>query len=160
MLYPLRFQTSPINPQVQDFEIVYKNNDSGSGVISRRSFVPGDLLAVMSGEVVPEIRQHTLQISADQHLYDPWFSGYFLHSCDPNVSLNMQTLKVTALREIAVGDYITMDYAETEDVLFKQFPCSCGAENCRGWVTGRKEVALFQNELAPAVLDSDTGASF
>ena len=26
-----------------------------------------------------------------------------------------------------------------EDVLFRQFPCSCGSENCRGWITGRKE---------------------
>jgi hypothetical protein len=33
-----------------------------------------------------------------------------------------------------------MDYAETEDVLFKQFPCSCAAPNCRGWITGRREV--------------------
>jgi hypothetical protein len=33
-----------------------------------------------------------------------------------------------------------MDYAETEDTLFKQFPCSCGSSNCRGWITGRKEM--------------------
>jgi len=32
-----------------------------------------------------------------------------------------------------------MDYAETEDVLFRQFACCCGSEKCRVWITGRKE---------------------
>jgi len=46
---------------------------------------------------------------------------------------------VHAIRDIRPGDYLYMDYAQTEDVLFKQFPCSCGSENCRGWITGRRE---------------------
>jgi hypothetical protein len=32
-----------------------------------------------------------------------------------------------------------MDYASTEDILFKQFPCLCGTPNCRFWISGRKE---------------------
>jgi hypothetical protein len=52
----------------------------------------------------------------------------------------MVDFTVTALRDIAANSFLYMDYAETEDVLFKQFPCSCGAPNCRGWITGRKEL--------------------
>jgi hypothetical protein len=44
-------------------------------------------------------------------------------------------------------DYLTMDYAQTEDVLYRQFPCSCGAENCRGWITGRKEAPIAEAVL-------------
>jgi hypothetical protein len=47
---------------------------------------------------------------------------------------------VTALRDIPANSYLYMDYAETEDHLFKQFPCSCGSRQCRGWITGKKDM--------------------
>lgn len=139
MLYPQGFGEDPLYPQATDFEVVFKEKNAGHGVISYREFKRGDLLAVMSGDVVPDIRQHTLQIAKDRHLYDPYFSGYFLHSCAPNISLDMEKLTVTALKDIPANSFLYMDYAETEDTLFKQFPCSCGSDNCRGWISGRKE---------------------
>ena len=63
----------------------------------------------------------------------------------------MQKLTVTALQDIEANSYLYMDYAETEDYLFKQFPCSCGAENCRGWITGRLELPYQK----PASADAD-----
>lgn len=140
MLYPQDFGDNPLYPQSSDFQIVHKSVDTGMGVITRRAFRRGEVLAVMAGEIVNDIRQHTLQISADKHLFDPYFSGYFLHSCSPNISLDMAKMTVTALKNISADSYLYMDYAETEDVLFKQFPCSCGSRNCRGWITGRKEL--------------------
>lgn len=139
MLYPLTFGANPLFPQASDFAVVAKDHKSGHGVITHRSFEPGDLLAMVTGEVVRDIRQHTLQISKNRHMFDPFFTGYLLHSCDPNVSLNMRARTLTALKPIAAGSFLYMDYAETEDTLFRQFPCSCGSEKCRGWITGRKE---------------------
>ena len=52
----------------------------------------------------------------------------------------MVDLLVVALKDIAANTFLYMDYAETEDVLFRQFPCSCGADCCRGWIIGRKEM--------------------
>jgi hypothetical protein len=94
----------------------------------------------MAGEVIDTIRQHTLQIIPGKHLFDPYFSGYFLHSCSPNISLNMEAMTVTALEDIDANSFLYMDYAETEDYLFKQFPCSCGSPDCRGWISGRKDI--------------------
>ena len=131
--------TIPLFPQARDFEVINKDHTSGSGVITRRGFETGDLLAVVAGEIVPDIRQHTLQISRRRHMYDPYFTGYLLHSCDPNVSLNMRARTLTALKPIQAGAFLTMDYAETEDTLFRQFACSCGSDHCRGWITGRRE---------------------
>jgi hypothetical protein len=139
MLYPLTFGNNPLFPQASDFQVVNKDLSSGHGVITFRSFQPGDLLAIVAGEVVSDIRQHTLQISRRRHMFDPYFTGYLLHSCDPNVSLNMRKRTLTALKPIEAGSYLYMDYAETEDVLFKQFACCCGSEKCRGWITGRRE---------------------
>ena len=140
MLYPHTFGENPLFPQACDFAVVPKDNNYGFGVLTYRSFNPGDLLAVVSGEIVADIRQHTLQISRRRHMYDPYFTGYLLHSCDPNVSLDMKKMTITALKEIEQGSYLTMDYSETEDVLFKQFGCCCGSDSCRGWITGRKEI--------------------
>ena len=143
-LYPIEFGHDPLFPSVSDFEVVFKDEHTGKGVVCYRAFKKGDVVARMSGEVIPEIRQHTLQISADRHLLDTYFSGYFLHSCSPNISLDMASLTVTALEDIEPNSYLYMDYAETEDHLFKQFPCSCASHLCRGWVGGKKDMMPFE----------------
>ena len=140
MLYPVHFGEDPLFPKSTDFEVVFKDEASGKGVICYRAFRRGEIIAKMSGEVINEIRQHTLQIDADRHLFDTHFSGYFLHSCAPNISLDMDKMTVTALEDIPENSYLYMDYAETEDHLFKQFPCSCGTNSCRGWVGGKKDM--------------------
>lgn len=140
MLYPANFGNDPLFPKASDFEVVFKGEETGKGVICYRAFKSGEIIARMSGEVVNEIRQHTLQISPEKHLFDPYFSGYFLHSCSPNISLDMQNMTVTAIQDIPANSFLYMDYAETEDYLFKQFPCSCGSNNCRGWIGGKKDL--------------------
>ena len=150
MLYPADFGYNPLFPKQSDFEVRFKDAQTGKGVFSFRAFKRGEVIAHMSGEVISEIRQHTLQISPDQHLFDPYFSGYFLHSCAPNISLDMANMTVTALEDIQANSYLYMDYAETEDHLFKQFPCSCGASTCRGWVGGKYDLL----PATPAVFSS------
>lgn len=155
MLYPQTFGNNPLFPQACDFAVVPKDNNSGFGVITYRSFKAGELLAQVSGEIVTDIRQHTLQVSEGKHMYDPYFTGYLLHSCEPNVSLDMKKKTLTALTDIPTGSYLFMDYAETEDTLFKQFSCCCGSESCRGWITGRKEVGyhLVLEQLMDNILE-------
>ena len=155
MLYPQVYGENPLYPQASDFKVVRKDEASGFGVYTHRAFKRGELLAVMNGEIVSDIRQHTLQIAPDKHLYDQYFAGYFLHSCAPNISLDMENMTVTAIRDIPANSYLYMDYAQTEDVLFKQFPCSCGSRKCRGWITGRKEVPV---QILPSSLPADSPA--
>jgi len=138
-MYPDTYEYNPFYPKTGDFELIKKDDNSGFGIISHKAFKKGELVAAMNGEIINDIRQHSLQIEPGVHLYDTHFSGYFLHSCSPNVHLDMKNMRVYALRDIKPGDYILMDYAQTEDVLYRQFPCACGARNCRGWITGRKQ---------------------
>jgi len=156
MLYPDQFGKDPLFPKDSDFAVVFIYELAGRGVITYRAFKKGDVVARMAGHVVDEIRQHTLQLTPETHLFDPYFSGYFLHSCAPNISLNMEDLTVTALEDIPADSFLYMDYAETEDVLFRQFPCSCGAARCRGWVTGRKEM-LNAEVIASGLLNINQG---
>ncbi|MDH5433455.1 MAG: SET domain-containing protein-lysine N-methyltransferase [Gammaproteobacteria bacterium] len=146
MLYPEHYGADPFFPQESDFKVIHKDNGVGMGVISYKSFNKGDLVAHIAGEIIYDIRQHSIQIDDDRHLYDTHFAGYFLHSCDPNIFLDMQNLKVYAVRNIFPNDYLYMDYAQTEQVLYKQFACACDAIECRGWITGYKQMPDEYNE--------------
>ncbi|MCB9027399.1 MAG: SET domain-containing protein-lysine N-methyltransferase [Bdellovibrionaceae bacterium] len=150
MLYPRSYGKNPFYPKSSDFSVIKKDRQNGFGVISHKYFKPQELLAHVSGEIVSTIGQHTLQISPEKHLYDPYFTGYLLHSCSPNVSLDMEKLTLTAIKEIQMNSFLFMDYAETEDKLFKQFICSCGSPNCRGVITGRNETPHIYLNTTPA----------
>ena len=138
-LYPPEYGNDPLFPKSTDFEIVTKDIDIGKGVYCYSDFKKGQIIAKMKGEIVSDLRQHTLQISENKHLYDVYFAGYFLHSCDPNISLNMQKMTVTAVQDIQANSYLFMDYSETEEILYKKFVCSCGSDKCRGLIVGKNE---------------------
>lgn len=138
-LYPAEFRLGAGYPTDADCIVHRQDAGKGLGVYARRSFQRGQLICRISGSITHEVMQHSLQISPGMHLYDPFFTGYLLHACDPNCLLDMQRFELWALKDIAPGEAMTMDYASTEDVLFKQFRCLCGSANCRGWITGRRE---------------------
>lgn len=127
----------------KDFVVEDRGDGKGLGVYALRSYRRGELIAVVSGEIVGKHRLHTLQLTPDTHLYDPEFTGCLLHSCDPNAIIDPAKREISALKNIGIGEAITVDYAHTEDRLVKQFNCMCGSPNCRRWIKGRKE------EIAP-----------
>lgn len=138
-LYPFKSKLGQGYPSSAQFEVVQDTGGSGAVVKARVAFDSRVCIATISGYVLRERRRHTLQLSSRTHLYDCWFSGLFSHSCKPNVFLDLHYLEVWALHEIHPGERLTMDYAMTDDVLFRQFACRCGELSCRGWITGRDE---------------------
>jgi SET domain-containing protein len=123
----------------RDYIVEDRGDGKGLGVYVLRSYAQGELIAVVSGEIVNEHRLHTLQLTAHTHLYDPEFTGLLLHSCDPNAIIDPAKREVKALKDIGIGEAITVDYAHTDDRLVRQFACRCGSSNCRRWIKGRKE---------------------
>lgn len=59
---------------------------------------------------------------------------YTNHSCRPNARLSIERGRVEfyALREIAPGEEITVDYGETHHQ--GTLACRCGAPGCVGWL--------------------------
>lgn len=138
-VYPTHFMVGDGYPTEDDFVVARQELGKGYGVYARRPFQRGYRVCRISGTIVHQVMQHTLQISVDAHLYDPYFTGFLLHSCDPNVFLDMDRFELWAMKDILPTQALTMDYASTEDFLFKQFPCLCSAPSCRKWITGRRE---------------------
>jgi hypothetical protein len=136
-IYPSFLPVVSDEPQAEDFHVVDVDEHRGQGVEVLRDFSAGDVLFRMNGVLRDYVTQYTLQVGQDQHLDDPYFAGKILHCCDPNARLDPESRLYFAVRDISEGELLTMDYDETEDVLYRAFECRCGADNCRGYVAGR-----------------------
>ena len=126
-------------PQSSQFLVSEREDGKGKAVYTLTGHARGEMVARFTGPVVPYRTQHTLQLNPNLHVLDTYFVGYIAHSCAPNVYVDMQEFEVWALEDIAPDSALTMDYASTEDELYRQFRCLCGSANCRHWITGRKE---------------------
>ena len=113
--------------------------DSGVAYAASQSFEPGDCVTGFSGPITTELGLHTLQIEPGLHMELGHSVGLLAHGCSPNCVLDMHGRELLAIRSIAIGDLLTIDYTQTEDQLYRQFRCACGAVNCRGWIAGRRE---------------------
>ena len=107
-------------PTRDKFEII-ETDDKGRGVISLIEFKPGDIVFAFAGQEVDKQSLMTLQIQPERYLLDDIIMGRILHSCDPNMSCDMQEKKFTCVKTIHPHDFLTMDYETTEDELFRNF---------------------------------------
>jgi uncharacterized protein len=153
-IYPSHLKRVSLEPRAEDFRVLDVDSERGQGVMVLRRFRRGQRLFRMNGTLTTEMTLHSLQMAPGLHLDDPYFAGKVLHSCAPNSRLDAQTRLFIAERDIEEGDLLTMDYDETEDVLFRSFWCRCGADHCRGEIVGRlgvqpAEVAVFTGVAVP-----------
>jgi uncharacterized protein len=86
---------------------------------------------------MPNFTQEILQIDDELYLETPVMepSDCFNHSCEPNLGLTGQ-IGLIAMRDIAVGEEVCLDYAMCDGSNYDEFVCNCGSPNCRGRVTG------------------------
>ncbi|GAB4424930.1 MAG: hypothetical protein Kow002_14440 [Anaerolineales bacterium] len=119
----------------------------GYGVFAREFIKKGDLLVLWGGRIVseadldptmPDFTQRVLQIEEGLFMIQPVpleSSDYFNHSCNPNAGFSGQ-IALVAMRDIQAGEEVCFDYAMCDGSPYDEFVCSCGAENCRGNITG------------------------
>ena len=140
-MYPDSFPVTPSSPKKDDYSILYLDDDLTLGLVSNTMVYAGTVLATTQGEMVTDIRKHTLQITPELHQFDPYFSGYLTHSCEPNVKFDPETRNLIAIIDIEPFHIITMDYSVTESKLWQQFECKCNSNSCRKWIHGYAEAA-------------------
>ncbi len=124
---------------------------AGRGVMATQPIAPGEVVAVKGGHIVerqtllslPEQLQNSeIGIADGLHLAALHADEYedvmlfFNHCCDPNIGLDGNTVFV-AMREVSVGDELTIDYAMIDDHEDERMVCRCATANCRGTITGR-----------------------
>ncbi|MBL0171247.1 MAG: SET domain-containing protein-lysine N-methyltransferase [Gemmatimonadaceae bacterium] len=127
---------------------------AGYGTFALRDFAPGDV--VFEGEerpfnvvTLPHVQQHWTaeqQLQFRRYGYPLSHFVYALWSDDPNAwrpqnhsclpNTTFRGLDVVALRAIANGEELTLDYSAAMNELSEPFDCRCGLPNCRGRIAG------------------------
>jgi len=137
--YPDIIPAEEGHPTSAEFLVEETGDARGKGLRANVAFRNDQFVAKLSGVVVSETTLDTIQLTPTLHFADQWFCRFLLHSCNPNLQIDVEHLHVRALRNISAGEYLTIDYANTDDAVAFQFACHCGAPNCRRWITGRTE---------------------
>jgi uncharacterized protein len=122
----------------------------GRGLFATGDIEAGEIVAVKGGvimdgatllTVIDEISPAEIQIEDDLYIA-PLRAGdveacllCLNHSCAPNVGVQGQ-ITFVAMRDIAAGSELTIDYAMIDGDPRERMPCHCGAADCRGLVTG------------------------
>ena len=135
---------SCLSPKLESGPFHHKG---GCGVLARQPIAKGELLVLWGGRILtaaeldltmPDFSQLILQVEDDLFLFNPLPgdpADCFNHSCDPNAGMSGQ-ISLVALRDIAVGEEITFDYAMCDGSPYDEFDCYCDMPHCRHRVTG------------------------
>ena len=150
---------SPTNPRrIQ----VRRSSVHGKGVYALQDIAAGDRLIEYLGEIItweeaqarhphdPANPNHTFYFHIDESrvidaLYGGNSSRWINHACEPNCEADEQDgrIFIKALRDIAAGEELNYDYGLIIDERYTkklkaEYPCWCGAANCRGTLLAPK----------------------
>ncbi|WP_096696967.1 SET domain-containing protein [Polaromonas sp. AER18D-145] len=158
------------------------SNVHGKGVFAVQDLAEGETLIEYVGEVVtwkealrrhphdPKDPNHTFYFHIDEkHVIDAKYGGnssrWINHSCNPNCEADEQDGRVfiKALRNIKAGDELFYDYGLIIDApytkkLLAEYPCWCGAKNCRGTLLAPKDDKPGKKEKKKNKLEKASGA--
>lgn len=128
----------------------------GKGVFALTDIAKGEIIIEYVGEVITwkeALRRHPHDLNDPNHtfyfhidkkhvidaLYGGNSSRWINHSCKPNCQPDEEDGRVfiTAIRDIKIGEELSYDYGLVIDApltkkLKAEYPCWCGAKNCRG----------------------------
>jgi len=134
----------------------------GKGVFAVQDIAEGETLLEYVGEVIdwpealarhphdPTDPNHTFYFTVDEdRVIDAKVGGnssrWINHSCNPNCEADEQNgrIFIKALRNIPAGEELNYDYGLVIDARYTaklkaNYPCWCGAANCRGTLLAPK----------------------
>ncbi len=139
-------ETSRIDERAaEDVELRRTADGKGDGVHAVRRFAAGE--TAMVGFLIGELTgndSHATQVGPDRWARHGGLGPKVNHSCDPNCGVHLNdghAFDFVARRPIAAGEELTFDYA-MRNFTIDHFPveCLCGSSQCRGSVTGWKDL--------------------
>ncbi|WP_322991519.1 SET domain-containing protein [Limnohabitans sp.] len=144
---------------------VRRSGVHGKGVFALQDIAEGETLIEYVGEVIswdeaqdrhphdPKDPNHTFYFHVNEdRVIDALFGGnssrWINHSCNPNCEADEDNdrIFIKAIRNIKAGEELNYDYGLIIDEpytkkLKAEYPCWCGAKNCRGTLLSPKDRA-------------------
>jgi uncharacterized protein len=130
--------------------VVKESRIHGRGLFAREPIAKGEMVAIKGGYIFDAATLRDVEQSlgpAHITIAEGFFIGplaasereggmiFSNHSCDPTIGVQGQIVFV-ALRDVQPGEELTHDWATTDDDSY-EMRCNCGAQNCRGVITGQ-----------------------
>jgi uncharacterized protein len=124
----------------------------GRAVFARTDIPASTIVGSVTGRVIDDAEYaspYCIDLGGSLSLEPMAPFRYLNHSCEPNCQLYLVEqshpdgseapvdVQLEALRPIARGEELTIDYAWSAD---GAIPCLCGSQRCRGWVVAADEL--------------------
>lgn len=125
-------------------EVVFAGEERGQRIVTR-----GHVERTWSPEALADFRAYAYPLSDELFVLwdrDPGQWAPQNHSCEANT--RYRGLDVVALRDIAAGEELTLDYADFCNDAMAAFDCCCGAASCRGRITAAAGNSVTARERA------------
>lgn len=122
--------------------LAIKTENKFRSLITKQAYKKGEVICEIPTEkVVDKANRYTVQIGRDLHTEVGKLSA-LNHSCDPNVILDTEHVRMVACRDIEKGEELSFFYPSTEWEMDAPFICLCGASNCIHVVAGARFLPL------------------
>ena len=122
--------------------LVIKTENKFRSLITKQAYRKGEVICdIPTAKVIDSANRYTVQIGRDRHTEVGKLSA-LNHSCDPNVILDTENLKMVARRDIEEGEELSFFYPSTEWEMDAPFICLCGSTNCIHVVAGARFLPL------------------
>lgn len=153
----------------ENVELRLDENGTGDGVLATRQFDAGETIMVgfLTGPLTGN-DSHATQVGPDAWARHGGLGTKVNHSCDPNCGVRLNennAFDFVARKRLSIGEEITFDYA-MRNFKIEHFPdaCLCGADNCRGQVTGWQDLPQGRKDaygelVAPYLRQMDADAA-
>ncbi len=140
--------------------------DKGQGIFATKQFHSGDIVMVgiIEEDNIDENHSHASQMGEFRYALHGGEITKVNHSCNPNCGISLNKAGAhdfIAMHTIGIGDEVTFDYA-MRNYIIEHFPykCCCGARNCRGSITGWKDLpesfkSKYKGYVAPYLIGID-----
>ncbi len=81
----------------------------GFGLYATRQFTKGEILHVLSGQILDHPTRESIHVGNNKHVIDP-LGSWINHSFNPTIKID--SFKIIACRDIKVDEEITFNYNE------------------------------------------------
>ncbi len=147
-----------------------KTVGKGEGIFATKCFKAGE--TVMIGKIEKKLyknHSHASQTGEKEYVLHAGSITKVNHSCHPDCGIHLNETGAhdfVAMKDIKVNEEITFDYAmRNYGIDFFPKHCMCGAEECRGVITGWKDLSdkkkkEYAGFVAPYLLALDKKHSF
>lgn len=141
-------------------------SNKGEGIFATKRFQANETVMVgaIESENLDKNHSHASQVGEHKYVLHGGSITKVNHSCKPNCGIKLNSTgahNFVAMQTIEIDEEITFDYA-MRNYNVEYFPaiCCCGAKDCRGNITGWKDLPAsfksnYEGFVAPYLLKID-----